>query len=406
MTAGNVVRGEFALAGNGLVWTPGTLTWTFDRGADLELIGDTIGWPTEFAHKLTIHGVIDGRDKLTLLSAGVRSTSTSAFRRTRALRSTTLALGEHVDQGTRWARALYGTTNLSEWIAKSGLQAQLPEVPGEGPSGMLWAPPPRHQFKLPRADAALAGQADPSPIGYVSSWSISTNQILVINLRRRATISDLFRRYAIPLVAFTAFASDRPDSVIFEVLLNPESRERVEVWRRGLRIEPRPWEPKDGYVFWADELPRLTSALRRWWRLHAEVWPALDLFAEQITNGTTYSPARFLTLYTAMEAYCRTRFGQSNFRRLRDYAGVDEAVHGCSNPALALIGASRNYFAHLGPQHLSREQITDNLLETTRRAHALLQACLLREVGFGPRQVERLLARHHANWPIVPMDDS
>jgi uncharacterized protein YjiS (DUF1127 family) len=29
-----------------------------------------------------------------------------------------------------------------------------------------------------------------------------------------------------------------------------------------------------------------------------------------------------------------------------------------------------------------------------------MQACLLRDIGFGRRQVETMLRRYHANWPL------
>ena len=61
-----------------------------------------------------------------------------------------------------------------------------------------------------------------------------------------------------------------------------------------------------------------------------------------------FRPGAVLTLYTALEAYARERLGRHNLRTLRDLAQVDPAVIGCTNMALALIGASRDYFAHLG----------------------------------------------------------
>jgi hypothetical protein len=111
--------------------------------------------------------------------------------------------------------------------------------------------------------------------------------------------------------------------------------------------------------------------------------------------------ARFLGLYTAMEAYCRARHGQNNFRRLREYAEVPDRVHGCSNHALALIGQTRKYLAHLSHDgKFSDNEITNNVFASTRRASALMQCCLLRELGFGHKQVERVVNSHYSNWPI------
>jgi hypothetical protein len=145
LMAGKVVRGEFAPAGSDLA-TPGTLTWSAEDGADLVLIGDTARWPGDLGeYRHTIHGVIDGRDHVTVRRAGVRRIS--AFGQTDALRATTLVLGEHVHEATRWSRAIYETTNLSEWIGTSGLRHIRPEKPGERAYGILWEPPPRHEFQ-------------------------------------------------------------------------------------------------------------------------------------------------------------------------------------------------------------------------------------------------------------------
>lgn len=115
-----------------------------------------------------------------------------------------------------------------------------------------------------------------------------------------------------------------------------------------------------------------------------------------------YSPPRLLTLYTALEAYSRARHGHKDFRKLRDYAGVPNDVTGCTKSALALLGASRDYFSHA--RHtgkISVEQVENNVLESTRRASALMQACLLRELGFFPDEVAELLRAHYGAWPIL-----
>jgi hypothetical protein len=404
LLTGGVVRGEFAPLGVDEA-TPGTLTWSFEDGAELLLIGPTPSWRRELGRfDQVIHGVLEGRDEITLLSAGV--TRIGGFGGpVQRVSSNRLVLGEHIDTTTRWPRAIYGTTNLSEWMQETGLQSHRPEKPGD-PSGVLWSPPPRHEFELPRGSAALAGEAELGPIGLVNSWTVSTRSVLVVNLRRPSTLDDLYDRYGVPLVSFTAFAADRPDSINFEVMFDPETSRRVEVWRRGLRFEPRSWNPAHGFVFRAHDLPRLSTALRRWWKLHALAWPALGLFAEHVTNGNSYSPARFLTLYAAMEAYCRTRFGRKDLKLMRHYAGVGDNVHGCGGPGLALIGQSRDYFSHYNmPDSDEAARIRDKAFETTRCAHALMQACLLREMGFGHRRTATLLHKHYSNWPIPDLGE-
>jgi len=80
-------------------------------------------------------------------------------------------------------------------------------------------------------------------------------------------------------------------------------------------VTPREWRPTDGYLFHADTLQDFDAAIKRWWVLHEEVWPALGVFASHITEGNTYSPARLLILYSALEAYAKVRHGHKNFRK-------------------------------------------------------------------------------------------
>jgi len=50
--------------------------------------------------------------------------------------------------------------------------------------------------------------------------------------------------------------------------------------------------------------------------------------------------------------------------------------------------------------NFSPDEIVSQTYQSTRRLHALLQACLLREVGIDTSNVERLLKQHYRSWPI------
>jgi hypothetical protein len=331
---GAVLGGGFWVAGTN-VQNAGTLEWSFETGAVLRLIGDTKGWPTDvgtFHH--TIHGILEGSDDITLLYAGVRTIALGE--RPTMLSCTTLAWGSQITTRTRWSRAVYETANLAAWVADTGLDRH--RAKSGVTDGIVMRAPHRRRLRLPRSDSALVTEHEAGSFGYRLDWSVRVQQRLVVNVRRGATLEDLHHRYAIPLICFTSFASDRPDCLITEVVLNPTSGERAEIWRTGPRYEPDQWRPGHGYVFWAEEVPRLSAAFTRWWRLHA-MSPALGLFADHINLGLTYSQPRFLTLYTAMEGYCRSRLGQKDFKRMREHAGVDDSVHGCSKAALRLIAS-------------------------------------------------------------------
>lgn len=392
---GEVMRGEFWMGGSG-VESAGTLEWSFADGATLNLIGDTRGWPTDLGrYHHVVHGILDASEDVTLFDAGVRSIS--SFARPTRLGSNTLIWGAHAGPESRWKRVVYETANLAGWVGDNRLE------PHHSPTGRLdrviIQEARLRPVKLPRAESGLATEIDADPWGHRADWAVRARQRLVVNVRRSATIDDLHTRYAIPLLCLTSFVSDRPDCLITEVVLNPDGGDRAEIWRSGPRYESQPWDAGKGYLVWANDLPRLSSAFSKWWRLHAES-PALGLFADHINLGQTYSQPRFLTLYSALEGYCRQRIGRNNLRQLRDHARVDTTAHGCTNGALKLIGASRDYVAHFTIRDVPAETIIDSLVDATRCGHALLQCCLLRDLGFGRRQTEQIMDRYHRSWPL------
>jgi hypothetical protein len=188
----------------------------------------------------------------------------------------------------------------------------------------------------------------------------------------------------------------------YETLRDSESNRHIIVMRQGPVVTPREWRPTDGYLFHADELEDFGVAIKRWWDLHEEVSPALGVFASHITEGNSYSPARLLILYSALEAYAKVRHGHKDFRKLRQYAGVKGEVIGATNPALDLLNASRGYFAHLKApsKTYALADVENEMLPSTRRGTGLMQACLLRELGFAPSKIEALLKNHHRGWGI------
>jgi hypothetical protein len=395
LTRGEVVRGEFWIAGSN-VESAGTLEWSPDGGATLRLIGDTKGWPTDLGrYDYVVHGVLDAQEPITLLNTGVRSIA--LMNRPTELSSYTLVWGANINPASKWSRVVYETASLAGWVADNGFEPRLSRR--HRMDGIRLREPQHRPVNLPRAEAHLATEVDADPLGYRADWSVRARQRLVVDVRRPASIDDLHTRYAVPLVCFTSFVSDRPDCLRSEIVLDRDKNERAEIWRSGPRYEPEPWRPGKDYLIWATELPRLSTAFAKWWRRHSES-PALGLFADHINLGRTYSQPRFLTLYSALEGYCRARTGRNQLRQLRSYAGVDTSAHGCTNEALKLIGVSRDYVAHFTIHEVPASRIIHSLVDTTRCAHALLQSCLLRDLGFGPRQTERLMHRYHRSWPL------
>lgn len=382
---------------------PCLLRWTAEEGAYLDLIEPPVGWKGDLGGRgFTVHGVSSAGEELTLLDAWV--TRVELGDRIARLHCPTVAVGALTLPEVRWPRAIYSTSNLSEWRAETGLHSRFERNGSATRLRVEVKRLPIEKIELPRASLSLEVRAD-TAVGYAPDWSVETWLDFAVNPKRKFTLDTAHRDYAQPLLSFTHFASDRPDSLTREVLLDPDSRSRIEVLRQGRLFEPRPWRPGpgNGYLFQSPDVPDLGRAIRRWWKLHLLVRPALGLFAEHIAAGNSYSPSRLLTLYTALERYAKVRHGgKGELHNLRAYGGVSEELTGCSNAALKLLGASRGYFAHANPPatKFTVAEIEDSALESTRRASALMQACLLRELGFAKKQREELMRLHYRNWLI------
>ena len=313
-----------------------------------------------------------------------------------------MAFGRLVDTSDHWGRAEYSTANLNEWRPETGLRYSMP-LAGGTHQRLDWEAPSSESVKLDDATLTFAGRMRNTGQAYAPDWSITTWQAMVVDSDEQLTINEYHRRYAQPLRGLLVFAADRPDTMTRELLYDAENKWHFEIWRQGPVVEPPPWRPGDttDLLFLASELPSFQSAIERWWTLHEDVWPALGFFAQHVQEGNMYSPARLVTLHTALEAYCRPRFGDKKFQRLRDFAEVPTDVTGCTNNALNLLGFCRSYFAHLTSSQKYTERDAENgTLPSIRRGSALLQACLLRELGLSAAETEAILRRHHARWPL------
>lgn len=320
------------------------------------------------------------------------------------LHSPTVAIGALTLPDERWPRVIFSTANFSEWRPETGLSHTGPARRKPRHQRVDFNAPETEEVAVPRASLRLEVRAA-TAWAYAPDWSIRTWLDLSVRPNRAITLDQAHRDYAQPLLAFVHFASDRPDSLTRELLWNPDSGRSIEVVRMGKRIEPRDWRPgpRNGYLFQRRDLPDLSRAVRRWWKLHQEVKPSLGLFAEHVSAGNVFSPSRLLTLHASLEKYARTRFGaKREFQNLRAYGGVPNSLTGCTNNALKLLGASRGYFAHaeIKGDKFTVDQIEESTIESTRRASALMQSCLLKEIGFRKAERVALMELHYANWPI------
>jgi hypothetical protein len=393
----------------GFVWPVGakprlaaTLQWSPESGAFVGLVEPTSKWGVSFdSGTFVAHMSVNGGEEFTLLDARVRSLT--AFDEVSGMSGYTLALGALVEPADPWSRATYSTANLSEWDGESGISVTSPQ---EGPVAVRleWRAPEKRIVELGDAVLTFATTMSSSGNRHAADWAIRTTHEMHVDPSEPRTIDALHRDFAQPLRALATFVSDRPDSLIRELVRDKEGQRTAEVWRCGPQVAIRPWSvPGHGrYVCSASQLPEFADAIRRWWTLHEKAWPALGVFAQHVTEGSTYSPARLITVFSALEAYARAHLGTKDLRKVRRHAGVPSDITGCTDSALELLGYCRGHFAHLtqDSQKYSASDADAGTFPSIRRASALMQACLLRDLGFDAKETEELLRAHFANWPI------
>lgn len=399
LRSGEAVAGHFWIP-DGAHTAAGILRWSLESGATIEFIGDARDFPRDFESPgFVVYGHIDGGVDLTLLDCMMRSIALGD--QPRRLSAATMALGAHTAPSQKWPRAIYSTTNLSEWRNDTGLRA-LPAARRRPRPGftLRWQPPTVDTVRVAGADLTFRGRQTNSGFGGGPDFEARTWQEMLVVPDRPLTVSAALNTYGLPLLELTAFACDRPDAIDRETYVDPQQMV-IEIWRQGRRVEPRPW--RERFLFQASDLRDYPKSIRAWWRLHRKVWPALGLFGDHLLHDNTYSPERFLTTYSALEVYGRQRHKTTDLAALRSFADVDSKLIGCTNPSLKLIGKTRGYFAHFNnvKSDADLHEVQDNLMESTRRVAALMQACLLRDLRFSRAERQALLTRHFRRWPLI-----
>jgi hypothetical protein len=245
---------------------------------------------------------------------------------------------------------------------------------------------------------------------------VITNTRLGVRPVAPLTIDQYERAYARPLLAFCTFAADRPDAIIYESVSDQERNERAVILRTGRTVESREWRPDNRFLFRAEQIDDVARVYGRWMHLWDEARAEIATFVDAISEGSTYSRARLLAGVAALEAYWRTRlqFDEQGAKRkgsslvgklkmLRTHAAIPPMLIGATNANLNLLVAARNLYAHLDQTivDVTDDEIDDQLMENCRRAAALLQACLLRDLDIEPTRAEGMFEEHLANWPLT-----
>jgi hypothetical protein len=403
-TRANLEAGRVVTA---IVWpageehpAPATLEWSFESGATGRLVEPTDQWKLPFnAGHHVVHLAVNGGEEYTMLDARVNGMSADG--RIAKLGAYTLALGAHTDNAECWPAAEYSTANLTEWFGESGIDVTYPDTQDVF-IRLHYKAPARRAVTVDPGKLAFGSNVKTPGRGYAADWSISTWQTMWVVPNDPSEVEELSRRFAHPLRALTSFVSDRPDSVTIERLVNTELRREALIWRVAPRTEVRPWQVISDYLFRVGDIEDFTSLIQIWWALYEKVDPALGYFAQHVNDGSTYSPERLVLLFAALEAYGDIHRQTTDPKALRNQTGVAASVTGCTNAALTLLGSSRGYFAHPSKHRQSREpsDADDGIFPSIRRASALMQSCLLRDLGFDAESTTDILQEHYRSWPL------
>jgi hypothetical protein len=411
LDAGQQLLGRFWLAGtNGEPphAAAGVLDWSALDGVAVRLVGPLSGWPRDLAGPLTVHGETVHGDRLTVIDCLVTSIALGG-RATLTLSGPTLLLGDHATADTRWRSSVVSTANLHEWIGETGLQVPKYEhTPGGRTTRiqMAWEVPPNRRVGLRSGELSFTPSMD-TKWSIAPDWAIRTGMDALFKPKRPSKLDALYRASAAPILSLTIVAGDRPDSITSEIVYDTKTKRRGRVLRRGHTVAAREWRPDNAHLFTAEQLEDFAGAIETWFAMWAATEPALGTFAQSISMGGSYSPARFLQVVSALESYGRRWRKQKNtllqvLEGLRAYAGLPAHSTGCTRRNLKLIVASRNYHAHLlRPNYGYSPRVVElTTFESTRRATALMQSCVLRELGFERRATRQLLEEHYRDWPI------
>jgi hypothetical protein len=387
----------------------GRLSWSDEDGAELILLNPGPEWPVHDLDATTdVYGLLADNTVITLPGAAVRGHHHSAMVEA-TLRSMTMLLGADIEPTETWKGLTFRTAHLHEWLALTGLQTQETEHDGDFRVTSVtagWLPPDPIVVELEGGRVTLG-------IGLSAPSDSSPEQEFSTRLNIRAAseeavgLEELERRFLRPLLVFSTLVADRWDAVGFQTVSGPAHKYPIQVLRAGPTATAREWRPGDhAYLFRAEDCEDIEAVLRRWFALYSEAGLPLAVFAETLRSGNSYFPGRLIQSVSGLEGLCGARLGRerklvATLRKLRDHAGIDPAINGCTDRNLDLLSQARNYYTHLGSRKgFSPDELEGALLKSCRWATALMQSCVMRELGFSVERSSELLAAHYLNWPL------
>ncbi|HXS33778.1 MAG TPA: HEPN domain-containing protein [Solirubrobacterales bacterium] len=389
--------------------TLGMLSWSEEDGATLLLPDPPAHWGAlDLNDERDVYGLLADNTLVSLPAAAVRRHRHGGFIEL-TLRCYQLDLGACTERSDHWGRMHFRLAHMHEWFGKTGIEGPEYEHDGNWRVESVkagWRPPAAVEVDLEgaklRLSVGLSAPADTSP-----EQEFVTRLNLGILCEEPLGANEIERRFRRPMVVFSTLVADRHDAASEVVLSKGPHEDPVRALHAGTRATSREWSPGDGgYLFRAADCDDVSVLLGRWFELYERAGLPLAVFAETLASGNSYFPGRLIQCVTGLEAYAKATIGsRGSFRKtltaLQDHYGVDAEANHCTEENLRLVAEARNYYTHLE----EREGYSTDTLEyagftCARWATALMQSCLLRELGFSAERSGELIAAHYMNWPL------
>lgn len=440
-------RGMWWLPDNPEYQVPGTLTFDPDDAATLDLLGsfkEDVQELTNFLEPTLLLGFSSNGKFITLRNCietqtkvGVPGMITSSFHADMVL------VGDHFEreEDVGFERLTVEYRHLDEWAGISGFVLKIPDDRSVHPTIIEHTPPESVRATVGEAEVSLgahSGLEASNPL--VRKASLTQTAYLAIEYSERKPLDDLM----VALYHLQNFLSLGVGKPVYPLGV----RGRVSVEHETLvEIHYRPLGMLDSeervhpvhMLFTHDDLPEgLGNALANWIGKIEDLEPVYQLYFGTMYAPRAYLRHQFLSLIQALEAYHRrviTTLELPDEEHCRRREGILDAVPDqykdwlegklrySNEPGLRkrlkeifdkypesvafVVGdnakrrkgfihkvwATRNYLTHHDKELENQAARDGDLYQLIRKLKALLEICLLNEIGFADDHVQALLQR-------------
>lgn len=394
----------------------GTLTYTPQKGATLELFGsfaqataDFAGFGPEIVWGESDHGVVTLHDcVLTHLSVG--STNNSR------LRARNVFLGYHFasESDMNFEKLFVRYSNLDEWINRSGFDRKVladSVLPPWKKLTVIYEPPNAIQIaQSPDCNMAVEFHLSVPSLTYVQKKaSILQENYVELTFPSLRSVRDCFETlfhlrnfltlgisepiYVLQLRGYVQDCAE-PITIFFEQRYMPEQLETI-------------LPPKMLFIF--DEIAAKSDTfLKNWYSKRVSLKNAYELFFALINNPHMYADDRFLSMSRALESYHKEVIYSKdrNLRvRLTEILNIFWSIANTfiqdKGAFLNTVMDTRNYLTHYDVKPKKNVVYGNALFFTAEQLRLLVEMCLLKEIGFTLDEIERLFVKNDNHQQLI-----